>query len=911
MQVDVYRDSRKDKLGMKASIAVEWKSGPVQGAVEITNGRLIELRVARGDGSVEGNRFSCLCSGSCRIVLTIGEQGMRFDVSPTMVSIDTKEYPFTFLLRDVRSDSPIFIPQYEVAVTLVTDERNVEQIQDDLKNRRLLTNLQRIEAEPEESYEKSAQSTRQLQSPVWLGLSRDIRVFEMGLRDDSYRQLEVEDEWIQPRFHCEYVGIEETDNKPCRYNYVLGRGWGCSGTHQRELDEGTLPILNGTIIDDDIQYRYAAFVSPEQSSLDAQSKWGTHFLVASGCSMGHRFTQEQKEMFDSLLSSELNKPEQTVLFFQCTASNSASVPRYAFFKTPYPTKDYPVPFSKDDHRVHATFTQVPPYSFEGQNGFSVYDVSDKVFCIAKLNQRPLQQEEMAVLLWPGEICQFEFMLPHRPISKDRAAKLAKCDFLTRMAESRKFWKNKLQAAGSIKLPEKRINNMVKAGLLHLDLITYGREPEETLIPCIGTYNAIGSESAPIIQFFDSMGWHDVARRSLMYFLYTQRNDGFMQNFFNYMLETGCVLWTLGEHYRYTRDDEWFRSVADKILKSCEFLINWRAKNEREDLRGKGYGMLEGQVADPEDQERIFMLNGYAYLGLSRAAEIFAGIDPSQSKRLTKEAEALKSDIRKAFFEAMAKGPVIPLGDGTWCPTASPWAGAMGPKCLFTDLGKWHTIGAFTCRDSLCGPLYLVFQEVINWDEPATALMLNYHNELMCMRNVAFSQPYYSRHDYIHLKRGEVKAFLKTYYNTFTTMADRHIYTFWELFEKNRPHKTHEEAWFLMQTRWMLYMEEKDTLKLLAGIPRSWLTAGQEIILNNVGSYFGALSLHVTSRLEVGLIEAKVTCDSKFHPKCVEIRLPHPQEQCHAASTDCGVYIRDRETVKIDNFEGHAEIRLRF
>ena len=30
-------------------------------------------------------------------------------------------------------------------------------------------------------------------------------------------------------------------------------------------------------------------------------------------------------------------------------------------------------------------------------------------------------------------------------------------------------------------------------------------------------------------------------------------------------------------------------------------------------------------------------------------------------------------------------------------------------------------------------------------------------------------------------------------------------------------KTHEEAEFLMQTRWMLYMEEGETLKLLRGV----------------------------------------------------------------------------------------------
>jgi len=48
-------------------------------------------------------------------------------------------------------------------------------------------------------------------------------------------------------------------------------------------------------------------------------------------------------------------------------------------------------------------------------------------------------------------------------------------------------------------------------------------------------------------------------------------------------------------------------------------------------------MIAGKVADPEDNFHQFMLNGYAYIGLSRVAEILAEIDPDQSILLKKEA----------------------------------------------------------------------------------------------------------------------------------------------------------------------------------------------------------------------------------------------------------------------------------
>ncbi len=91
------------------------------------------------------------------------------------------------------------------------------------------------------------------------------------------------------------------------------------------------------------------------------------------------------------------------------------------------------------------------------------------------------------------------------------------------------------------------------------------------------------------------------------------------------------------------------------------------------------------------------------------------------------------------------------------------------------------------------------------------------------------------------KLGMVKPFLKTYYNTFSALADRETYTFWEHLYHASPHKTHEEAWFLMETRWMLYMEDGSTLRLLNTIPREWMEDGKTIELNDVQSYFGPLN----------------------------------------------------------------------
>jgi len=761
---------------LSKKVAVEWGSGPIKGFIKVRNGMLT------GDSD-----FSFEETGRCRLIIEVDNEDVSYSANATIITLLTERNPFSFFLRDVDRDFPIFIPEYDVIVTEAEDMRSFNDIKKSIENKGLLTRLQLINIEPEESYEEAIKLTRKLRCPIWLGVSRDMRIFEMDFR----RHGAIQD-YIKPRFHGYDVSLEETNWNPVRYEFFLGRGWGCTENISRRLEDGFLPILRAEIVDDDILYDCTAFVTLEKSTLSPENVRGTHFLVADGYGHGHTFTPEQEEKFKLFLTKELNQPEETIFCFRTKAINTSSMPRYAFFKVPYPVSNSQV-----------------LYSFNKNEGFGVFN-SGKVFCFAALNGKPLAQEEIAILLKPGECVNFEFYLPHRPISMERALELKRFNFDTKLIECKNFWKSKLEVSAQINLPEQQIENRIKAGLLHLDMITYGLEPKGTLVPAVGVYNAIGSESSPIIQFMDSMGWHDVARRVLMYFIEKQHEDGFMQNFDGYMLETGCVLWSIGEHYRYTCDDNFIKEILPNIRKACEFILNWRTRNKKEELKGKGYGLLEGKVADPEDLERTFMLNGYTYLGLSRIAEVLNKFEPEFSKFLRIEAEELKSDIRTASSEAIASGPVVPLGNGTWVPTVAPWAGQYGPSLLFVDGKKCYTHGTFTSRDSLLGPLYLVLQEVLNPNEEVVSFMLNYHNELMTTRNVAFSQPYYSPHPFVHLKRDEVKPFLKAYYNGFSSLADRETYTFWEHYFHASPHKTHEEAWFLMQTRWMLYMEFQES-----------------------------------------------------------------------------------------------------
>jgi hypothetical protein len=867
---------------VSSSISIIWQGGRPSGRISVSDGNLEALSAFSGKvaaGKAGDFRFSS--DGPCRLDLRIRGTATEYGRGRTVVTVGVEGRAFSVFLRDVRSEFPVYIPAYGTVVTTSEDRRSFAEIARAIGEAGGSTKIQRIEREPEESFEAAAAGTRQMSCPTWLGLSRDMRIFEVGERLES----------IQPRFHGIEVPLPEAGDKPVRYSFLMGRGWGVVDRIFRGLDEGTLPILRGKLEDDDVTYDLTAFSTLESKPLTPRNVRGTHFLVADGHGIGHMFTPGQQALYDSLLPGEMSADEETVLSLRLVASNNAAVPRYAFLRTVTPNLESDV------------------WSFDGSRGFGVYR-SGRVFSVSTLNGAPLAADEISILLRPGETAVLDVSLPHRPISVERASALAAASFPDRQAEARKYWEDKLAAGARIRLPEKRITEMVGAGLNHLDLVTYGLEPDGTLVPTIGIYTAIGSESSPIIQFMDSMGRHNEARRALMFFLDKQHDDGFIQNFGDYMLETGAALWSMGEHYRYTRDLEWVRAIEPKLVKACDYLMEWRRRNFREALRGRGYGLLDGKTADPEDPYRSFMLNGYAYLGMSRVAEMLAGVDPARSRTLRTEAEALKRDIRAALAEGLAKSPVIPLGDGTWCPTVAPWVESRGALILHTDGGRWFTHGTVPGRDSLLGPLYLVFQEVLDPRDPVSGFLLSFHGELMTKRNVAFSQPYYSRHPDIHLRRGEVKPFLKAYYSTVAALADRETYTFWEHFFHASPHKTHEEGWFLMQTRWMLYMERGDSLDLLAGAPRAWLEGGKTIDIRGAASYFGPVSLEVVSAPGANTISASVGCPVDRGLKRIRLRLPHP-DGLKATSAQGGTYDPATETVLIEPFQGRAEVSLSF
>lgn len=869
------------------SIAILWKDGNLNGSIKVLNGTLKKIEIIKGKGSANGNKFSLTAQGEKRIEVFLNDVNIEYGPNPTLLTVENDKNTFSFFLRDISSISPIYIPQYNVIIVPSEDERMYSDIELDILSRKNKSKIQRINGLPEMSFEVASKMTRNMPAPIWLGLGRDMRLFEISEEsEDNYQ----EDKIITPRFSSSLLKLPQFHGGTVSYKYSLGRGIGVMNNIERRLENNCLPIYHSILTDDDIVYHTISFVALEDSILSSSNINGTSYWLSDSHSRGRRFTKEQKQKLDSVILSSNQPREKTILCSQTIIENTSEVSRYAWIKNPRPG-GWGI-----------------KYKYDSDTGISCFD-NDSVFCISRLNGVPLRNEEIAILLLPHQKVTFEFYLPHSPISYKRALALVNHSFNRKYESCKLYWLNKLNESARITVPEKRINDMIKAGLLHLDLITYGEEPNGALATNVGVYSPIGTESAPIIQYYMSMGLNDIAKRSLRYFLETQQNSGLIQNYFGYWVETGAVLWLIGEYYKYTKDKEWIEEIKNSLLKACDYHIAWRNKSKKKELKGRGYGMIDGKVADPEDHYHQFMLNGYGYLGLKSIAEVLLAINDSSAKRIMEEAEAWKKDIRESLFYTMGHSPVVPLGDGTWCPTVPPWAEGQAPRLLYFTSDRYWSHGTFTVPDGLLGAFYLIFCNVLDPKEQASQFIYNYFTEILCQSNSLFSQPYYGRHNWYQINQGMVKPFLNTYYMTMSAIADRYTYTFWEHLHRQSVHKTHEEAGFLMDTRWMLYMEKNDSLLLFNTIPREWLEDGKKIELNGVQSYFGKLYVLAESFVNDGFIEAKIKCNSSELKK-ICIRLPHPLGKKPVKITG-GCYDEDTETIIIDKIANEIVVRIEF
>jgi hypothetical protein len=517
-------------------------------------------------------------------------------------------------------------------------------------------------------------------------------------------------------------------------------------------------------------------------------------------------------------------------------------------------------------------------------------------------------------------------------------------YSVRLEKTLDYWRKVTSGGMQLHVPDRELNSFFLSTLQHI-LVSIERDVSSDLYicPCATyDYNEFANETMMQVRLLDQRGLHGLAWKCVQPYVESQGWHPFPGNFRDtsaifhgvrvdadhdythggYNLNHGWVLWTLAEHYFFTRDRDWLRGVMPRMLRAANWIINERRATMQRESDGSPvpeYGLLPaGQLEDNEEWQYWFAVNGYAYRGLDAAAEAIAALDATEGGRLRKEAAAYREDIRQATFRAMASAPVAALRDGTSVPIIPPRVHLHG-----RDYG-W-------IRNILYGAETLVDCGVFTPDEPIATWILEDYEDNLFMAEDSLSIPdrdWFSRGGVAlqpnlvntfesYLGRDQLPQVLRAFYNTFAISyyADVDAFTEWvpTLGIGGGPFfKTSDEAAFLTHLRLLLIREAGDRLYLDSGAPRAWFLPGRSIEVERAATFFGELGFRIESHVEQGFVQANLSLPERNRPVEIVLRLRHPEgkkmTRVELNGRDWKEFSSERETVSLP--PGEAKISLR-
>ena len=460
-----------------------------------------------------------------------------------------------------------------------------------------------------------------------------------------------------------------------------------------------------------------------------------------------------------------------------------------------------------------------------------------------------------------------------------------------------YWNRVMAPAIQVEIPNQELENIIRASQVHCMMASRNEADGARIAAWAGAdrYGALESESNSIIRGMDFLGQTEFARRAHDYFIKRYNSEGFLTTGYT-LIGTGWHLWTVGEHYRLTRDKAWMNEIAPTVARACEWIIEQRNKTKRLDAKGEKapeYGLMPpGVMADWGNFLNYFCLNGYYYAGLHESAKALANIKYPGADVFLKDAEEFRRDILTAYKRTQSLTPVVPLQDGTWVKAYPSQLYSYGPLGYFFPGEDGNRSW---CYDVELGAHQIVPQGVLDADSEAVAEMMDHmedvqflsegwfdypaeknHADWFNMGGFSKVQPYYCRNAEIYAMRDDVKPFIRSYFNTLSALVNTESLAFWEHFHNCAAwHKPHETGYFLQQTHWMLLMDRDDRLWIAPFVTSNWLKDGMEVAVRNAPSCFGKVSYRIESHVAKGIINVSIEPPKRNPPKEIIIRLRHP------------------------------------
>ncbi len=389
------------------------------------------------------------------------------------------------------------------------------------------------------------------------------------------------------------------------------------------------------------------------------------------------------EMFGATVSGINNS--NTLQFVKVVAKNSTDQPVKAVFAAASR-------FSGGDHRFGNPLNACKPQTrFEikedclVRDGHLIYTFPESTAIYAvpgKIYQIPFTASGYSIhendavgltrterLLMPGDsmVCHFkmpDFPVPEKDQSQINAIK--KADYYEYRRKTIDFWKDQIEGGTYFSIPEKRVENSYKAGLVHLMLATRqnldGTKRQGSGLP----YDELFfNDYVDMRRIYDLSGHPEFVDINVKWLMDYQNKEGmFLDPILTHgkeiMASHGQALVSLANHYIFTRDSLYARKVFPTIKKG----VDWMYRKHKENPNG----LMPSSIPFDAEMIRGFYTshNLWCLLALRDAIRMAEGLGmKNEVTEWMRFHESYKKSVLEAIFQSVngnkKNGGYVPTG----------------------------------------------------------------------------------------------------------------------------------------------------------------------------------------------------------------------------------------------------------
>jgi len=224
------------------------------------------------------------------------------------------------------------------------------------------------------------------------------------------------------------------------------------------------------------------------------------------------------------------------------------------------------------------------------------------------------------------------------------------------------WAAQTRRGMQLVLPDPRLQDAVDANRRFLLALHDGAD----ITPGPWTYHRFWfRDAAFLLAALDRYGFAAETAEVLRSYPARQRVDGFFMSQPREWDANGCALWSMGEHWRLTRDDALVEELLGPMGRGAQWIERKRRTRRRRDpeLRGLLPASVSAEHLGPFDY--FYWDDFWATAGLRSTADVLAGLGQQDASRGVREqADALWADVlaslgmvaRRLSTDAMPAGP---------------------------------------------------------------------------------------------------------------------------------------------------------------------------------------------------------------------------------------------------------------